>query len=292
MRIQDMRELLAIAQYGNYSKAANHLYITQPALSRHITEMEKELGVRLLNRNKHTVALTEMGEKACRCFRRIVQNYDRFLDDLASFQSNISGTLRLGMLYYTVNQDFHSVLSKITLQYPDIDIKRYYYQPQEVYTALIEERIDIGVLPRGTSIDSNLLSYHDFYRGKLEVMMAADHPLASKSSLNLEDLSTSPCIFLKDDPISNKCYQEILARSGFTARETLLVGNLDSVPGVLLQTNAIYIKAAGFQFPGFEQTIVVRPIAAKNLYVPKSYAYRADNSNPLIPIFLSLAPSI
>ena len=43
MRIQDMRELLAIAQYGNYSKAANHLYITQPALSRHIMEMEKEL---------------------------------------------------------------------------------------------------------------------------------------------------------------------------------------------------------------------------------------------------------
>ena len=95
MRIQYMRELIAIKEQGNYSRAAKSLYVTQPVLSRHIADMEKELGVKLLNRNKHTVELTEVGMKVYLRFQRIVQNYDVLLQDVANFKTGITGTLRL-----------------------------------------------------------------------------------------------------------------------------------------------------------------------------------------------------
>ena len=112
MRIEHMRELIAIKKLGNYSKAAKSLFITQPALSRHIADMEKELGIKLLDRNKHNVELTEAGLKVYTQFQHIVQNYDLLLQDINGLKTGITGTLRLGMLYYTIKQDFSSIISK------------------------------------------------------------------------------------------------------------------------------------------------------------------------------------
>jgi len=69
-----MREFIAFDEYGNFSKTAQSMYITQPALSRHIAEMEKELGVKLLERNKHSVSFTEAGLKVYKQLRKISLN--------------------------------------------------------------------------------------------------------------------------------------------------------------------------------------------------------------------------
>lgn len=288
MRIQYMRELIAIKEQGNYSRAAKKLYVTQPALSRHIADMEKELGIKILNRSKHKVEFTDMGMKVYLRFQRIVQNYDILLQDVADFKTGITGTLRLGILYYTIKQDFSSVLSRFSNQYPNVKFKRYYYQPHEVFHALSEDRIDIGVLPYSSSADSADLRFQNFYQDGMEVMMAASHPLASKGNIVLDDLTGEECIFLKDDPITNQCYKEALERCNFTAQKMLMVGDLDSVPYVLQKTRAVYIKAKGFSFPGYDREITAKAIEAKNLYASKVYAYRTDNPNPLIPLFLEL----
>ena len=60
MRIEYMREFVAIHDEGNFSRAARSLFMTQPALSRHMQELERELGVRLIDRDRHSVSLTEI----------------------------------------------------------------------------------------------------------------------------------------------------------------------------------------------------------------------------------------
>lgn len=289
MRIEYMRELIAIKELGNYSKAAKSLFITQPALSRHILDMEEELGVRLLNRNRHNVELTEAGMKAYARFRHIVQNYDLLLQDIESLKLGVSGILRLGMLYYTIQQDYSPVISKFAGLYPSVEFKRYYYQPHEVFSALEEERIDIGVLPGNITTGTTELRFQEFHRDGMEVMMSATHPLAEKESLILEELTEEECIFLKNDPITNESYEKALACCGFIAQKKRYVEDLESVPLVLQNSHTVYIKAKGFRLPGYDGKIATRPIEAKQLYVPKAYAYRIDNFNPLIPLFLSLA---
>ena len=68
MRVEHMREFVAIRDEGNFSRAARSLFMTQPALSRHVQEMERELGVRLFDRDRHSVTLTEAGERAYKAF--------------------------------------------------------------------------------------------------------------------------------------------------------------------------------------------------------------------------------
>lgn len=289
MRIEHMRELIAIKKLGNYSKAAKSLFITQPALSRHIADMEKELGIKLLDRNKHNVELTEAGLKVYTQFQHIVQNYDLLLQDINGLKTGITGTLRLGMLYYTIKQDFSSIISKFFTQYPNVKFKKYYYQPHEVFSALKEDFIDIGILPGNITSGNIELSFQEFRRDGMEVMMSTEHPLAEKTALTLEDLAEEECIYLKDDPITNHSYEKALARCGFTASRKRFVEDLETVPIALQDNHAIYIKAKGFILPGYDREIVTRPIDSKCLYVPKAYAYRTNNSNPLITLFLSLA---
>lgn len=288
MRIQYMREFIAIREHGNYSKAAKSLYITQPALSRHIADMEKELGIKLLDRNKHTVELTDAGIKVYKCFHRIVRLYEALSQDIVDIKRGMSGTLRLGMLYYTIEQDFGHVISRFRSQYPNVEFERYHYQPNEVFDALADDRIDIGVLPYHTTAGDGFLRLQNFYRSEMEVMMASDHPLAAKEEITLDDLAKEENIILKNDPITNQSYGEVLKQEGYTAPKTLMVDDLDLIPYVLKTTNAVYIKAKGY-LSGYGREIITRSIEGKKLYVSKAYAYRADNPNPLIPLFLELA---
>lgn len=288
MQIQYMREFIAFHKYGNFSKTAHNLYITQPALSRHIAEMEKELGVKLLERNKHSVSFTEAGLKVYKQFRKIIQTYDNMTQELSEYQNGVSGKLKLGMLYYTIQQDFGAIMPKFTEKYPNVEIKRFSFQPHEGFEALLEEKIDICVIPRSNYPGSEVLRYYDIIQGGMDVMMSIKHPLAAKKVLTLEDLKNEICIQLRDDPISNHSYNEALAVCGFTPNSVILTDNIDTVPFLLQKTNAIYIKAKGFSVSGFENEITMRDILEPTLKVTKSYAYRADNTNPLVPLFIDM----
>ena len=289
MRLQYMWELTAIYEQGNFSKAARSLFITQPTLSRHIADMEKQLGVQLLQRDKHSVTFTEAGLKVYKNFRRILQTYERMQDELSSYQQDVSGTLRLGMLYYTIRQDFGSILPRLTADYPHINIKQISCQPQDVFKALETDQIDIGVLATAHYPNSEFIRMQNFSCSTIDVMMSHEHPLAQREELSLEDLKNEIFIQLSDDPYSNYSYNEALQKDGFKIEKTILTPNIDTVPFVLENTNAIYLKASQFTVSGYDNIIVTRPLKEKNLLVYKAYAYREDNPNPLIPLFLEYA---
>ena len=256
MQIQYMREFIAFHEYGNFSKTAQSLYITQPAFKQ---------------------------------FRKILQTYDNLTQELSEYQNGVRGSLKLGMLYYTIHQDFGAIMPKFTELYPNVEIKRFSYQPHEGFAALMDEKIDICVIPRTNYPGSEVLRYCDITQGGMDVMMSVKHPLASKKMLTLDDLKNEICIQLRDDPISNHSYNEALTSCGFTPKNVILTDNIDTVPFLLQKTNAIYIKAKGFSVSGFENEITMRDILEPNLKVTKSYAYRADNTNPLVPLFIEMA---
>ena len=289
MSIEHMREFLAIHDEGNFSRAARSLFMAQPALSRHVQELERELGVKLLDRDKHSVRLTEAGERAYKGFRQILRNYERLTDDIASYKGGLVGNLRIGMLYYTIRQDFGDAMERFSAEYPGVRLRRFSYQPQEVFQALAEERIDVGVLPRANYPEADWLCYQDVHTGGLSALVSADHPLASRGGLTLDDLADETGVLLRDDPYSNRCYAEALERVGFAQHSVVYTDNIDTVPLELKRGRFVYLIPQGLPLPGFEGELVEIPIRAEGLSVTKSLAWRADNDNPMVPLFLEIA---
>ncbi len=289
MRIQHMREFVAIKEEGNISRAARSLYMTQPALSRHLAELERELGVRLAERDKHSVTLTQMGERAYKSFRQILRTYDNMTEDIAGYKQGLTGRLRIGMLYYTIRRDFGDAMERFAEEYPNVELRRYSYQPQEVFQALVEERIDVGVLPRANYPDAGYLRYQDILESPLAALMAAGHPLASCDHLTLADLAGQPTVLLRDDPYSNLCYEEALSGHGFVQENVVYTDNIDTVPMALKGGRCVYLIPQALDLPGFEGELARVPILEPGLSVAKSLAWRADNDNPLLPLFLEMA---
>ena len=289
MRIQHMREFTAIKEQGNYSRAARSLFITQPALSRHVVEMERELGVKLIERDRHSVALTEPGLRAYKGFKQILRAYDKLAEDIADYKMGLTGRLRIGMLYYTIRQDFGDTMERFADEYPNVELHRFSYQPQEVYQALAEERIDIGVLPRANYPEADYLRFQDVLTSPLAALMSVRHPLAGRAALSLDDLRDQTTILLRDDPYSNLTYNEALARCGFEQRNVVYTDNIDTVPLELQKGRYIYLIPDALTLPGFERELAMVPIQAEGLVVTKSLAWRADNDNPFVPVFLEMA---
>ena len=288
MRIEYMREFVAIHDEGNFSRAARSLFMTQPALSRHMQELERELGVRLIDRDRHSVSLTEAGERAYKGFRQILRSYDRLSEDIAGYKAGLTGNLRIGMLYYTIRQDFGDAMERFSAEYPGVRLRRFSYQPQEVFQALAEERIDVGVLPRANHPNADWLCYQDVATDGLAALVSVGHPLASRDELTLDDLADETGILLRDDSFSNRCYTEALARVGFELRNVVYTDNIDTVPMELKRGRYVYLIPQSLPLPGFEGELVEVPIRAKGLTVTKSLAWRADNDNPLLPVFLEM----
>lgn len=95
-------------------------------------------------------------------------------------------------------------------------------------------------------------------------------------------------MLLRDDPISNRCYEEALARVGFEQRNVAYTDNIDTVPMELKRGRGVYLIPQSLLLPGFEGELVKVPIRASGLVVTKSLAWRADNDSPLVPLFLEM----
>ena len=101
MKIQYMREYVSVVENHNFTRAAEQCYIAQPSLSKHMMDIEKELGGQLLVRTKHRVEATELGMEVYEGFRNILNRYDSLLETVERVKSGLHGVLRMGVLYHS-----------------------------------------------------------------------------------------------------------------------------------------------------------------------------------------------
>ena len=98
MTIIQLEYLLAVANCGSFSLAAEHCFVTQPSLSMQIKSLEEELGVVLLDRSKKPVIATEAGEVVLERARETLRAYDNIRESVAELKGEIAGRLRLGVI--------------------------------------------------------------------------------------------------------------------------------------------------------------------------------------------------
>lgn len=241
MKIEYLKEYLDLAETMNYSLSAGRLYISQPTLSRHIQTMEKELGFSLVETSSHGITLTKTGELAIPAFRKIVQEYDQYLERCKNLTQQLTGTLRIGILYYAMDEFFSEFLELMREKYPNINLVVNNYQPQPLYDDLWSGKVDVASL---TFYD---LSRHKDLRlqkigtqGTL-AMMRNDHVLCDTDTVTLEELSFSDLISLKNDAHSNEITGELLARKKIHFPNILYTDNIETVPMAIRKTGGIHL---------------------------------------------------
>ncbi|WP_454737920.1 LysR family transcriptional regulator [Cupriavidus necator] len=123
MDIKQLRALLAIAETGSATKAAELLRIVQPAVSRHVRLLEEELGVELFERERHGMVLTEAGRTLVEYGRRALQELDRAKAEIKPASGAISGTAVIGLLPSTCELLAAELVATVKARHPQLVVR-------------------------------------------------------------------------------------------------------------------------------------------------------------------------
>lgn len=200
MNIVHMKYFISAAQCLNISKAADQLYITQPALSRQITAIENELNLQLLIRDNRSVRLTPAGAALLEDFQKIYDNYNYAITKAQNIQQGLSGQLNIGILDGSYVGDlFPETLRYFNEFYPEMKINLKNYSFKGLAEGLYDEKLDLA-LTLYFDIKNRLnLQYRIMEKNNDYIVVINSHRLANEEKVSLFDFKDETFIMASTD---------------------------------------------------------------------------------------------
>ena len=150
MTIIQLEYLLAVANCGSFSLAAEHCFVTQPSLSMQVKALEEELGVVLLDRSKKPVIPTEAGDVVLERARETLRAYNNIRESVAELKGETSGKLRLGVIPTIAPYLLHKFIPAFVRDYPKVELEISEMITSDIVEALKRDRIDAALVASGT----------------------------------------------------------------------------------------------------------------------------------------------
>jgi DNA-binding transcriptional LysR family regulator len=188
MELRHLRYFVAVAEDLSFTKAAAKLHLAQPSLTRQIRNLEEELGVRLLNRSKSQVTLTEEGRSFLSDARRILALATESVLAVQRLSRGEAGQLNIS---YLSNFDFEllpETLRAFRLSFPHIALNLFDMTPAEQLRALEARKIDLSFVGLPPPHTFGMIRWESIAQHRIVVVLPAKHSLARKSHLKLGEL--------------------------------------------------------------------------------------------------------
>ena len=191
MELRHLRYFVAVAEELNFTRAAEKLRLAQPSLTRQIHNLEAELGVRLLDRTKNQVSLTEQGIRFLVDARRLVALSAESIKSIQRFGRGEPRQLNIGYLFKFNFDLLPTTLATFYQNCPDVSVNLFDMSPAEQLSSLAARKIDlafVGLRPTDasknmTELDWQCVAHHD-----VVVVLPERHPLARKGKIIITDL--------------------------------------------------------------------------------------------------------
>jgi LysR family transcriptional regulator, transcriptional activator of the cysJI operon len=181
-----------VAKRLNFTRAAEELFISQPAVTRHIQELEQQFKVKLFERNGTRIRLTDAGQRLLQHTEELFAIYRNIEFDMSSLTRRQSGRLYLGGSMTTAPYIIPPILARFHGRYPDVEVSLITGNTQQIEQALGQQEIDLGIV-EGHSRHSSI-SYTEFMKDEIVLVSNPAHPLAKRASIRPEDLTRIPLL--------------------------------------------------------------------------------------------------
>lgn len=231
MQIEHIAEFLKLAECLNYNITAKRLFITTSALSRHISNIEEELGCKLLERNAHGVALTAEGRAFQKGATILVQDYELALSSLANANRDECFDIKIGYLLDAA-RDHLPAIGRI-LKKPGSGAKASYFafEGGRIQTELENKTIQIGIDFISFEIPSDAYETVVLSSDRHFVAVPEGHPLAHRDSIDLAEIASESIILPSPSsmPSMRQFYESIFRKEGIAIKSRLVFADIPSL---------------------------------------------------------------
>ena len=185
-----------VAAELSFTRAAEILNMTQPAVTHQIRQLEEELNTRLFDRANNRISLTAAGEAVLTYASRIIALYGELNESVKSLTGDRSGLVTLGASTTIAEYMLPGMLGDFQLEFPDVQIRLRVANTDAVVSMVADNTIDLGVVEG--QVDSQLLRVEECQQDELQVLMPSNHPLTQETSITPSQLVDHPFINRED----------------------------------------------------------------------------------------------
>ena len=195
MELDQVTAFLEVARQRSFSRAAEKLYRTQPAISAQIRALEQELGQKLFDRSGRKIFLTPAGDVLYEYGEKLVALHRETLQRVKEVQDAVAGKLVVGANEATCLYVLPQVFAGFKRKYPQVGISIYRNFSHKILQKMAEHQVDIGIVT--LPVTQNNLKVMPIFEDELQVVVPAKHPMAKRAAVKIEDLVPEPLIFPK-----------------------------------------------------------------------------------------------
>lgn len=232
MDFKQLEVFVAVYKYQSFSKAARELFLTQPTVSSHIQNLEKELDTVLINRNNKNITLTKSGEILYSHAIKILNNCKKAIYDIKEYSGKIEGIIDIACSSIPESYILPKFIKNFTLQYPDVKFSINNYNSQVVISEILDEKISFGLV--GYKPNNAQIQYIDLMDDELVLITPKNILLDNDNGyINITKLNNLKFIMRKEGSATRNIIISKLKESGFNVDNLDIIANVESNNSIL-----------------------------------------------------------
>jgi DNA-binding transcriptional LysR family regulator len=221
---------IAVAENLNFSKAAEELFISQPAVTKHIKELESKLNIALFERKGNKVYLSKAGKLAYKSLKQIKQQYRELEYNLGRLHNSFNGSLRIGASSTISQYLIPSAIAAFHSRYPDIKFNLLNGNSFDMEQKLLNNEIDLALV-ENTNSNSNI-KYTDFLDDEIVLVTGSQSVYAKRKNISLSDLQEIPMVLREKGSGTLQVIQKTLAKQNIHLDKLNILIHLGSTEAI------------------------------------------------------------
>lgn len=229
MTLAQLRTFLTAARHMSFSRAAEELHLTQPAVSAQIVALENALKARLFDRSGRRLLLTDAGKLALSAADDILRRIDQFEGELADLLTPGAGTLKIGASHVVGIYLLPAILAEFRTKYPGAEVVVRVDTRHKVVEMVLRGELDLAVIAEGAPESDERLATKPIARDRLVLIAPPNHPLGEVGVVTPEELAELPFVAPAPDSASAETLFQQLRAEGIALKPVIEMGNVGAV---------------------------------------------------------------
>ena len=286
MELRHLRYFVAVGEALSFTKAAEKLHLAQPSLTRQIKNLEAEIGVRLLNRNKGKVSLTPEGRSFLADAKRVLAHSADIVESVQRLHRRETAAINIGYVANFFPAPLPASLAAFQRKYPMVSVNLFDMSYGDQFRALEEGRIDLGFVKMPPSLATRDLQFRSLGSDKIIVAVREGDRLEQNAVIRLKDLRSMFFIGMseKSYPGYRSWLTETCRKAGFAPKvlqdveiERIVLQAVGAGLGVALLPEQVEKLR--------HENVVFRPLAP-TVRTPSCIAWKKENTSTVLKAYI------
>ena len=229
LNFHQLRIFYTVARCKSFSKAADALHISQPAVSIQVQELEKSLGASLFHRRARGLQLTDVGETAYGYAHRIFSLSSEMEEAIQDIQGLRTGHLTLGASTTPGEYILPVAIGRFRQQYPGIKVKLEISNTRSIVNQILERELDLGMIGSSLEGTTNELEVSTYVMDEIVLVTSPTHPLARQRKPSLAAVMEEGLVIREEGSATRQTAEECLAQLGVQPKISIELGSNQAV---------------------------------------------------------------